>query len=91
MAMEGKRVIETAVKELPDLITLDIRQPEMNGLEVERCVRQNSETHALPILAMTTNFTLQEQQLCLQSGCDKYNSRVFTYSVLCSHIEGLLG
>lgn len=58
MAMEGKRVIDTAVKELPDLITLDIRQPEMNGLEVERCVRQNSETHALPILAMTTNFTL---------------------------------
>ncbi len=68
MGMGGKRAIDMAVKELPDLITLDIRPSEMNDLEVERCVRQNPETHAIPILAMTTSFTLQERQRCLQSG-----------------------
>lgn len=37
----------------PDLIFLDVRMPEMDGLEVLRTLRQNPATAAIPVVVLT--------------------------------------
>ena len=41
-AANAKAAIETAEKESPDLILLDIRLPDMSGLEVLRTIREKN-------------------------------------------------
>ncbi len=90
VAMNGKQALDMAVAQLPDLITLAMTLPDMDGLEVARCIRQNPETHAIPILATTQSFTPQEQDLCLGADCDDYISKPYTSSLLALRIKTLL-
>jgi len=76
--------------QLPDLILMDIRMPEMDGFQATRLIRQNPKTRSIPILAVTVLETHEERELCLQSGCDDYIPKPFTFSLLFSHIEKLL-
>ena len=69
---------------------LDIVLPEMNGLEAARLIRRKSETHYIPILAVTSMNAYTDKQECLQSGCDDYVSKPFTHKQLSSRIENLL-
>jgi len=89
-AKNGKEALDLAAAELPDLITLDITLPDMDGLEVARSIRQNSQTQSIPILAVTARFLPEDRAQCIQSGCSDYISKPFTSSHLLSRIEQLL-
>jgi PAS domain S-box-containing protein len=52
-AYNGKLALEKVESQLPDLILLDIRMPEMDGYEVMKALKDKSETAQIPILAMT--------------------------------------
>ncbi len=90
VAKTGKQAVDIAAAQLPDLITLDIMLPEMDGLEVARLIRQNPKTHSIPILALTAKASFEDREECLQSGCDDYISKPFTLVKLFSRIEKLL-
>ena len=90
LARSGKQAVDIATAQLPDLILMDIRMPEMDGFQATRLIRQNPKTRSIPILAVTVLETHEERELCLQSGCDDYIPKPFTFSLLFSHIEKLL-
>src|ERR1700676_4508433 len=52
-AWEGKRALEAARSEGPDLILLDIMLPGIDGLEVCRQLRRESSTATTPIVMLT--------------------------------------
>src|SRR6185369_6103067 len=52
-AYGGREAIETARRELPDLIVLDLMMPEVNGFDVVEALKANSETVRIPILIVT--------------------------------------
>ena len=87
---DGKQAVDTAAAQLPDLITLDIMLPVMNGIEAARLIRQNSKTHSIPILATTGRASFKDQEECLQNGCNDYISKPFTPKELVARIEKLL-
>jgi len=89
-AKNGKQALDLAASEQPDLITLDITLPDMDGLEVARSIRQNSKTQGIPILAVTARFLPEDRAQCIQGGCSDYISKPFTFSHLASRIENLL-
>lgn len=69
LAVNGRLAIE-AVREMgPDVVLMDLRMPEMDGLEATRRIRQ---THPeLPILALTANVSDDDVQACREAGmCD---------------------
>lgn len=90
LAVNGKQAVELAATQLPDLILMDMMMPQMNGMEATRLIRQNPKTQAVPILAVTVLQTHEDREKCLQSGCNDYLNKPFTYEQLGSRIEKLL-
>jgi two-component system alkaline phosphatase synthesis response regulator PhoP len=89
-AANGKQAVDTAAAQLPDLITMDIMLPEMNGIEATRLIRQNPKTLSIPILAVTAKDSFEDRRECLKNGCDDYLAKPFPPKELGSRIEKLL-
>lgn len=52
-AYNGKEAFEKAVKEKPDLISLDITMPEESGIRSYRDLQENDATKDIPIIIVT--------------------------------------
>lgn len=71
-AGEGEQGIEMARARRPDLILLDMRLPDIDGLEVLRRLRGLPEMIGVPIIAMTANAMPGEAERFVAAGCDGY-------------------
>jgi CheY-like chemotaxis protein len=47
--------IELVKKEKPDVIVMDVRLPDINGIEAARIIRQNKETCNIPVVFVTAS------------------------------------
>ena len=52
-ANDGKAGIEKAVKEKPDIITLDVSMPEESGVRALRDLQTNNVTKNIPVIIVT--------------------------------------
>src|SRR5262245_58630535 len=52
-AADGRQAVESARKERPDLIVLDLMLPGVAGTEVARILKQDEKTRAIPLLMLT--------------------------------------
>jgi CheY-like chemotaxis protein len=52
-AYGGREAIDTARRELPDLIVLDLMMPEVSGFDVVEALKANPDTVRIPILIVT--------------------------------------
>ena len=69
---EGSEAINLARDEQPDLILMDIRLPGINGFDVTRLLKQDDQTKAIPIIAVTAFATPGDETKALESGCAAY-------------------
>jgi CheY-like chemotaxis protein len=53
-AYGGRDAIDTAQRELPDLIVLDLMMPEVNGFDVVAALQDRAETARIPVLIVTS-------------------------------------
>lgn len=53
IATSGSQALDSVKKEKPDLILLDIQMPEMDGFEVCKILKRNSDTKGIPIIFLT--------------------------------------
>ena len=74
----GLEAIDIARDEQPDLILMDIRLPDICGLEVTRLLKQDEQTKAIPIIAVTALATPEYEKKGLESGCDAYIAKPIT-------------
>src|SRR5690349_19301889 len=54
-ASNGQQAIELAQSELPNLIILDVRMPEMGGLTALRHLKEIESTKAIPVVVITVH------------------------------------
>jgi DNA-binding response OmpR family regulator len=52
-AHDGKQGVEKAVKEKPDIITLDVSMPEESGVRALRDLQTNAVTKNIPVIIVT--------------------------------------
>jgi two-component system, OmpR family, response regulator ResD len=52
-ASTGRRALESAAKQCPDVVVTDIAMPEMDGLELSRRLRAHAPTRDVPIIAVS--------------------------------------
>ena len=88
VAANGEEALEVAQRERPDLILLDIRMPELDG--VETCVRlkAHAKTRSTPIIIATAfGDTLAE---ALDAGADDLVNKPFQLEEIGLRIKSLL-
>jgi len=69
---EGLEAINLARDKQPDLILMDIKLPDICGLDVTRRLKQDDLTKSIPIIAVTAFATPGDETKALESGCDGY-------------------
>ena len=68
-APSGQRAIHAAIKDNPSLILLDLRLPDMNGIEVARELQKMPQTAQIPVIAWTADHRAKpNRDTLLQSG-----------------------
>ena len=65
-AATGVEALELAAEHEPDVILLDLRLPDMNGVEVVRQLREGERTARIPVVAMSA-ISLREQSDWLET------------------------
>jgi CheY-like chemotaxis protein len=68
----GEEGINTAAREKPRLILMDISMPGLNGLEATRRLRASSQSRRPVIIGMTSHLLSGDREKCLASGMDDY-------------------
>lgn len=61
----------------PQLILMDIQLPGMDGLELTRCLKAESATKDIIILALTAYAMKGDEEKALAAGCDGYIAKPF--------------
>jgi CheY-like chemotaxis protein len=85
-AKDGAEAIQKAVKEKPDLILMDLRMPNMDGIQATSCLRESEITRDTPIIICSALIQRQQQESALKSGAHE----VVTKPVSAKEIETLM-
>jgi CheY-like chemotaxis protein len=76
-AKNGRETLETARKEKPDLVYLDIMMPEMDGHEVCRTLKTDPDTESTFVVILTAKGQEEEVRKGLEAGADIYMTKPF--------------
>ncbi len=86
-AKNGKQALELFRAEQPDLIVLDIVMPEMDGVEVCRQIRAESD---LPVIFLSSMDDDVDRIVGLELGADDYVTKPFSPRELVARIKAVL-
>jgi two-component system, OmpR family, KDP operon response regulator KdpE len=86
-AKTGEEGVESARKERPDLVLLDMNMPGMGGLEACKEIRRSSEA---PIIMLTVRNAERDKVMALDAGADDYVVKPFGIEELLARIRSAL-
>lgn len=86
-AYDGIEALRLARESRPDLIVLDLMLPDIDGLEVCRILRHESD---VPIIMLTARSTDQDKLTGLGLGADDYVTKPFSPKELAARVRAVL-
>jgi CheY-like chemotaxis protein len=86
-AENGKRGVEVAAKEKPDVIVCDIMMPELDGYGVLHLLRKNPDTQNIPFIFLTAKTERSDFRKGMEMGADDYVTKPFEDIELLNAIE----
>ena len=87
----GLEAINLARDKQPDLILMDIKLPDICGLDVTRRLKQDDLTKSIPIIAITAFATPGDETKALESGCDGYITKPIDVRLFPSQVGAFCG
>ena len=88
-ANSGEAGIQSAIKNSPDLIFLDIMMPELDGWEVLKILRTETKTRKIPIAMLTCKTDVKNKLIGLQEGAIDYITKPFSPEELISRTKDI--
>jgi CheY-like chemotaxis protein/CRP-like cAMP-binding protein len=86
-AEHGKKGVELALREKPDLIVCDIMMPELDGYGVLHLLRKNPEAQNIPFIFLTAKTERSDLRKGMEMGADDYVTKPFEDIELLNAIE----
>ncbi len=86
-AADGQTALSVARRQRPDLIVLDLNLPGMDGLDVCRVLRRESD---VPIIMLTARVHETDRLVGLELGADDYISKPFSPRELVARVRAVL-
>jgi pilus assembly protein CpaE len=90
VAQNGAQSLAKAESDKPDLIILDVMMPDIDGYEVCRRLRMNSQTAHIPIIMFTAKTQVTDKVAGFQAGADDYLTKPVHPAELASRVESVL-
>jgi DNA-binding response OmpR family regulator len=87
VAYDGKGALVSARAHKPDLVVLDLGLPELDGLDVARTIRQESN---VPIVMLTGRSEESDKLVGLEIGADDYITKPFSPKELVARVRAVL-
>lgn len=84
---DGVSALDGLADDPPDLAILDIKMPRMDGMELLRRLRQNSE---LPVIFLTSKDEEIDELFGLKMGADDFISKPFSQRLLLERVKAVL-
>ena len=84
---DGQQALAITRQERPDLIVLDLMLPGMDGLDICRAIRRESD---VPIIMLTARAEETDQLIGLELGADDYITKPFSPRALVARVRALL-
>ena len=88
LAVSGQKGLECFRRERPDVIVLDLKMPEMDGLTVLRQIR--SLNRSQPVIVLTGSRTAEMEQQVRALGVTEYIAKGFSLHLLGDALKRLL-
>lgn len=82
IAANGIQAVQSFQKWKPHFIYMDMRMPEMNGMEATKIIRAMSGGHNIPIVALTASLLEDNHPEILEAGCNAVLRKPVEPSVL---------
>lgn len=90
IAMDGEEAITLTRQELPDLIVCDIQLPKLNGYELVKILKKDSQLQHIPIIAVTAYAMAGDRDKIRTAGFDAYIAKPINPAQFVHQVEVLL-
>lgn len=87
-AKNGIEAVTLCEEEHPDLILMDIRMPDMNGLDATRIIKEVN--HDIPVIALSAYVFEENIRQAKEAGCDEFMAKPFRMEDLLDTVERYL-
>ena len=88
--VDANELFQALEQNHPDLITLDIMLPGMDGIEILKKLRSNPATERIPVIMASAKGTEYDKVLGLDLGADDYLAKPFSMIEMVSRIRAVL-
>jgi signal transduction histidine kinase/ligand-binding sensor domain-containing protein/DNA-binding response OmpR family regulator len=89
-ASNGKKGLEIAKKNKPDVIIADVMMPEMDGFQMTRLLKSDKSTLNIPIIMLTAKVGESDRIHGIDTGADIYLKKPFSIDLLQTHLRQLI-
>ncbi|MDI6786251.1 MAG: response regulator [bacterium] len=90
LAIDGKKALEMAFTEIPNLIILDITMPKHSGYEVCSILKNDPRTKLIPIILLTAKADDIDGKKGFMIGANSYETKPFSPKALLQKVKNLL-
>ena len=91
-AEDGEEGVRLARENLPAVILMDVRMPQMDGIEATRILKSDSATSKIPVV-ITTSSAMKgnREKIVSETGCDDYITKPVEINTLLSAVKRYAG
>jgi signal transduction histidine kinase/DNA-binding NarL/FixJ family response regulator len=91
LAENGRQALEAVQVSHPSIVFMDMRLPEIDGLEATRRIVRDHSAGGLKVVATSASALAHERELYLAAGCDDFLAKPFRTERLYGCLQHLLG
>jgi CheY-like chemotaxis protein len=91
LAENGRQALEAVAASRPDIVFMDMRLPEMDGLEATRRIVRDHGGRGVKVVATSASALAHERELYLKAGCDDFVAKPFRAERIHGCLRNLLG
>ena len=90
VARDGQEGLDTARREKPDLIVVDVMMPKLDGYHMCRLLKFDEKYKDIPVIMLTSRIRQEDRDIANDVGASAYITKPFKGQELMGKIKDLL-